>query len=194
MSVTVIIGPMFSGKTTELFRRLKREMIAGKKTILFKYSNDTRYNRGNLASSHDGKTLQAIPVTTLVSQDIEDDVKVIGIDEGQFIKGLVDFCDFHATQGRIIIVSGLDADFKRDSFERIIKLIPKAEHVIKLHSVCVQCKDNQGTFSKRIGGDATTIEDIGGANKYISVCRKCFFRSVSQECLDQYRVQLKMSI
>ena len=193
MSVTVIMGPMFSGKTTELFRRLKREIIAGNKTILFKYSNDIRYVKGNLASSHDGSTLEATPVSSLLGQHINNDVKVIGIDEGQFIEGLVGFCDYHANKGRTVIVSGLDANFKRDSFARIINLIPKAEHVIKLHSVCVQCKDKQGTFSKRLGS-SEVLEDIGGADKYISVCRRCYIEPVQEECLEQYRTLLKTSI
>ena len=115
MSVTVILGPMFSGKTTELFRRLKREIIAGNKTILFKYSNDIRYTegtsgiKGGLASSHDGSTLEATPVSSLLDQHVNNDVKVIGIDEDQFIEGLVGFCDHHANAGRTVIVSGLDA-------------------------------------------------------------------------------------
>lgn len=185
MSVTVIIGAMFSGKTTELFRRINREIIAGNKTVVFKYTNDTRYGREHLAHSHDGHTLKAIPISSFVNHDIRGDIKVIGVDEGQFIEGLVEFCDYHANQGRTVIVSGLDADYKREPFQRMIDLIPKAEHVIKLHSICVCCKDRHGTFSKKILIEDDLIEDIGGADKYISVCRKCYFKAIPEEQLNK---------
>jgi len=193
MSVTVIFGPMFSGKSTEMFRQINRHIIAGKKTAVFKYSNDTRYGRKHLAYSHDGLTLKAIPVSSFENITIRDDIQVIGIDEGQFIEGLVDFCDYHANHGRSVIVSGLDADFKRDPFQQIVDLIPKAEHVVKLHSVCVNCKDDQGAFSKKISSNKD-IEDIGGIDKYISVCRKCYFKDISDDRIEEHREILKHSI
>lgn len=159
---------MGSGKTTELFRRLRRAELAEQETILYKYSKDTRY--GTLASSHDNIQKSAISVSRLEEDAIIPN-SVIGIDEGQFIENLVPFCEAAANQGCTVIVAALDSDYKREAFPRIASLFPKCEKIDKLHAVCFQCK-GEASFTKKTSGELI-VEDIGGFEKYQAVCRKC---------------------
>lgn len=174
MSITLITGGMWSGKTSELFRRLGLARVAGQETRLYKYSGDTRYvGRANLASSHDQLHKEAVPVNSLKDCTIEPNM-VIGIDEGQFIDGLVDFCERAANQNCTVIVSALNSDFNRNSFPRIAALYPKCEHVETLHAICFDCK-GRASFTKRISlSETSSVEDIGGDDKYRAVCRNCF--------------------
>ena len=102
------------------------------------------------------------------------DHDVIGIDEGQFFPDLVDFCDEMANAGKIVIVAALDGDFRRKPFGSVLELVPLAESVTKLTAVCTSCFGT-ASFSKRIVND-TAVECIGGADKYIAVCRACFHK------------------
>lgn len=175
MSITVIMGPMFSGKSSEVFRRLNRARIAEQTTMLFKYSHDTRYDDDlSIASSHDGlKVAGAFPVISLKDVPVPEGVNVIGIDEGQFIDGVKEFAVAAASAGIHVIVAGLDADYRMEPFERIIGLVPVAERVVKLHAVCSICKGD-ASFTKRLDTSNTSREVIGGADKYIACCRRCF--------------------
>jgi thymidine kinase len=173
MSVTLIIGCMFSGKTTELLRRLRNCEIAGQQIALYKYSGDTRYSHNGAVYSHTGQHQDGIPVGTFENITVDLGIKVIGIDEGQFIGGLVEFCDREAGNGRHVIVSALDGDFRRDPFPSIAALVCKSERVIKLSAVCTLCKGS-ASFSRRLDSTVTVVEDIGGAAKYTAVCRACF--------------------
>jgi len=173
MSISLITGPMWSGKSTELFRRLRRAQHAGQPTRLYKYARDTRYvGRQELAASHDGVHHEAIPVTRLDPSEIETKT-VIGIDEGQFIENLTPFCERAAELGCTVIVSALDSDFMRNGFPRIQELWPKCEHVDKLQAVCFLCR-GEASFTQRIDKKKTSVEDIGGEEKYRAVCRRCF--------------------
>lgn len=163
---------MWSGKTTELFRRLQRARYAGQRTVLYKYAKDVRYGRASMASSHDDKHEAAVPVCEL-SVDMIEPNTVVGIDEGQFIGNLVEFCEAAANQGCTVIVSALDSDFKREAFPSITALIPKCEKIDKLHAVCFTCKGEASFTKRRACASATTVEDIGGSDKYLAVCRKC---------------------
>lgn len=161
---------MWSGKTTELFRRLRRAKLAEQHTVLYKYDKDVRYGRRDMASSHDGVHQTAIPVNRLDEDSIVPG-SVIGIDEGQFMGNLVPFCEEAARQGCTVIVAALDSDYKREAFANIEKLFPKCEKIDKLHAVCFHCKQ-EASFTKRIV-ESAHIEDIGGSDKYVAVCRKC---------------------
>lgn len=173
--IEIIIGPMFSGKTTELIRRIKRMNLADKKCLVIKYKSDNRYSVDSI-STHDHQLYKASSCENLLDlKNLVDSYDTIGIDEGQFFTDLLEFCDLCVLKGKTIIVSGLDADFKLQPFGKIIHLIPKAESVVKLTSVCMLCKSKEGFFSQKISGDKDLIQDIGGSEKYISVCRECHF-------------------
>lgn len=172
--IQVIFGPMFSGKSTELIRRLNRYQIACHSCLIIKYSNDSRYSKDSIAT-HDQQFLLAISTTKLFDlsdQIFENKYDIIGIDEGQFFPDCVQFCDYMANKGKIVIVAALDSTFERKEFGDILKLIPLAENVVKLNAVCMVCYDI-ASFSKRIT-DEKKLEVIGGVEKYMSVCRKCY--------------------
>jgi len=171
--IQLIMGPMFSGKTTELIRRLKRYQIARYECLIVKYADDDRYDDEGIAT-HDRQSLKATKAKTLMSKlrSKLDDYDVIGVDEGQFFPDLVEFCEYAAEQGKIVMVSALDGTYQRQGFPAIISLIPLAEHVVKLTAVCMLCF-GEGAFTKRISNDQG-VEVIGGADKYMAVCRACF--------------------
>lgn len=172
-TIELIIGPMFSGKTTELFRRLRRRKIAKDRTLMIKYQKDTRYSE-NEAGTHDRMLEKATAQTNLANIDVSD-VDVIAIDEGQFFPDLVTCVEFWANHlGKTVIVAGLDATYERKPFPTIVQLVPLAERVDKLNAVCMKCHSDNGSFTTRISSE-TEVEVIGGADKYMSVCRKCYF-------------------
>jgi len=176
MSIQLIIGPMFSGKTTELQRIIRRYMYAGKEIIIIKHINDNRYDEENFIVSHDKHKIVAIPVSKL--SDVFTCIKspnqfdIIGIDEGQLFPNIVEFSNRCANLGKIVVISALDADYRQEPFGDICSLIPKCERVTKLTSVCVNC-GKDASFTKRTS-DETEIVVIGGTDKYIPVCRQCF--------------------
>ncbi|KAK3090711.1 hypothetical protein FSP39_013954 [Pinctada imbricata] len=168
----LIFGPMFSGKTTELMRRMKRYQIANYKCLVIKYSKDDRYDKSGIAT-HDRQTLPALPADQLSDIALEaENYEVVGIDEGQFFPDVVQFADEMAEKGKIVIVAALDGTFQKKGFGDILNLVPLAESVIKLTAVCMNC-NSEGSFTKRKGSE-TAIEVIGGADKYLAVCRLCF--------------------
>jgi len=170
--IEVIFGPMFSGKSTELLRRIRRYTVANHRCLVVKYKNDTRYSDENM-STHDKQMISAQPCTDL--KDIEATAifyDVIGIDEGQFFPDIVPFCEKLANIGKTVIVAALDGTFQRKPFGSVLELVPLAEQVTKLSAVCTSCfKD--AAFSKRIGSEME-VEVIGGADKYVAVCRQCY--------------------
>ena len=148
----VILGPMFSGKSTELIRRLKRYQIARYNCLIVKYAKDVRYDKESIAT-HDQQTLNAVSADKLKDLKVEfDDYDVIGIDEGQFFPDLVEFCENMANAGKAVIVAALDGTFQRKGFGPILELIPLAEHVVKLNAVCMVCF-GEGSYTKRISAD-----------------------------------------
>jgi thymidine kinase len=174
-SIQLIFGPMFSGKSTELMRRVQRYQIAGKKCLLIKYSKDDRYADMECAS-HDGKKLAAVKaekLSSLVSHI--DNYEVIGIDEGQFFHDIVDFADRAANKTKTVLVAALDGTFERKRFNSILELVPLAEHVTKLSAVCMSCGDD-AAFTKRLDSSDKRIESIGGADQYKACCRSCWTR------------------
>ncbi|XP_027706021.1 thymidine kinase, cytosolic isoform X1 [Vombatus ursinus] len=174
--IQVILGPMFSGKSTELMRRVRRFQIAQYKCLVIKYAKDTRY--GKSFSTHDRNIMEALPACLL--RDVAQDalaVTVIGIDEGQFFPDIVEFSENMANAGKTVIVAALDGTFQRKPFGNILNLVPLAESVVKLTAVCMECF-REAAYTKRLGVEKE-VEVIGGADKYHSVCRLCYFKKFS---------------
>ena len=176
--IELIYGPMFSGKSTELLRRMRRYKMTYHKCIVIKYRKDDRYS-DDCMSTHDLQMMKAIACEKLSEvKGLMEKYSVIGIDEGQFFPDLTDFCEDLATNhNKIIIVAALDGTFQRKPFNTT-DLIPLAESITKLNAVCQICLKD-ASFSKRLGSE-TEVEVIGGSDKYIAVCRKCYFISESE--------------
>jgi thymidine kinase len=169
-SITMIVGPMFSGKTTELIRLIRRSKIANKKCLIVKYAKDTRYSSEIM--THDFIE-QEVCCRCNDLNDISDKVSaydVIAIDEGSFIKN-IHIVDNWANRGKIVYIAALDSDYQRESFIEISKLMSKSETIIKLTAIC-KC-GNEAIFTDRVSEDEG-LEVIGGAEKYRSLCRRCY--------------------
>lgn len=180
--IQLIIGPMFSGKTTELMRRLKRYEIANHKCLIVKYAGDTRYDAENI-STHDKQAMAAVKATTLSNlRDVMSDFRIIGIDEGQFFPDIVEFAEDMAEAGKIVVVAALDGTYQRQGFPNILTLVPLSESVIKLSAVCMLCFA-EAAYTKRRGREKE-VEVIGGADKYMAVCRGCYSQddTPAKEC------------
>ncbi|KAG5505771.1 hypothetical protein JKF63_05107 [Porcisia hertigi] len=172
--VELIIGPMFAGKTTELMRRVKREIHARRSCFVIKYSKDTRYDEHNVAS-HDQLTLRAQAAVSQLKEvhDKWQRFDVVAIDEGQFFPDLVNFCNTAADAGKIVMVSALDGDYLRRPFGKICDLVPYCEAVDKLTAVCMMCHEQPACFTRR----TVNVEEqelIGGSDLYIATCRGCY--------------------
>lgn len=168
----LIFGPMFSGKSTELLRRIQRYKSARKSCGIIKYSGDTRYSNTDFAT-HDGRTHTAVACGHELSQvkELVQSWDVIGIDEGQFFTDLVPFVLDMVGRGKTVMVDGLDGTSSQERFGNMADLIPQADSVVKLNSVCSDC-GNDAPFTWRTTTESGT-EVIGGDDKYIAVCRHC---------------------
>jgi thymidine kinase len=171
--IEVICGSMFSGKTEELIRRLRRARIANLKTEIFKPAIDTRYDAMNVVS-HDETTIIAQPVQH--SQNIlllANDADVIGIDEVQFFDdGIVSVCEQLALDGIRVIVAGLDMDFTGKPFGPVPQLLAIADYITKLHAICVHC-GNIASISYRKTKQSGQVV-IGELDVYEPRCRVCY--------------------
>ena len=179
--IQVIYGPMFSGKSTELLRRIRRFRIRNDSCVLLKTKDNRYLDDDDKVVTHDQHNfLEALSCDNLFEKFEE--VKhfdVVGIDEGQFFKDIIPFCEDLANLGKIVIVACLDSDFRREPFGSICQLIAKAEKITKLSSICHYCKDD-AAFSVRITSE-TEIKVIGGRDKYRPVCRSCYSDIVQHE-------------
>ncbi|MBK9151543.1 MAG: thymidine kinase [Saprospiraceae bacterium] len=171
--IEVICGSMFSGKTEELIRRLKRARIANQRVQIFKPQKDIRYEITNVVS-HDENSVESIPVaTSLGILDHIRDVNVVGIDEAQFFdEKLPDVCQKLAIKGIRVIVAGLDMDFRGRPFGPIPHLLAVAEYITKVHAICPHC-GNLATHSFRLSQEQDTVV-LGEKDKYEPRCRLCF--------------------
>jgi thymidine kinase len=170
MSLELIIGGMFSGKTSETIRRLKRYKIIGEKILVINSSFDTRSAKSELLT-HDGCTFSCIK-TNVLDYELVGDNTVISIDEAQFFTGLVDFVKKCLMNNKKVLVTGLDGDFNQNVFGEILYLIPLCDDVIKMKALCVDCHNGTlGPFSKRITRD-TCQRLIGHSDAYKAVCRR----------------------
>ncbi|KAF4144839.1 Thymidine kinase domain-containing protein [Phytophthora infestans] len=153
-SLQLIIGPMFSGKSTELIRRIHRYQHAKLDCLVVKYLFDTRHSE-EMLSTHDKVFVEAMPVQALAEvRPFLKEYDVIGIDEGQFYPDLVEFCQEAANLGKVVVVAALDATFERKAFDNVIELIPTAEKVIKLNAICSSCGQD-AAFTRRLVADKT---------------------------------------
>lgn len=172
-SIEVICGSMFSGKTEELIRRMKRAQYAKQKVEIFKPEIDTRYDAIKVVS-HEGNSIHSTPVPAsshilLLASDVE----VVGIDEAQFFDaGLPDVCTQLADNGIRVIVAGLDMDYLGKPFGPIPALLAIAEHVTKVHAICMRC-GNIANHSHRIT-DEEALVLLGETSNYEPLCRDCF--------------------
>lgn len=168
----VITGSMYSGKSEELVRRLRRALIAKKRVKAFKHASDDRYHKTHIGC-HTGATFEAHPLKTVEAiEAAAADYEVIGIDEGQFfVPGLTDLCERLANQGKRVIVAGLDQDSHGKPFGPIPELMATAEDVTKLHAICVICGE-EASRSYHKGLKEHQIEV--GASQYEARCRACW--------------------
>lgn len=171
--IEVITGSMFSGKTEELLRRIKRARIANLSVGIFKPDIDTRFSPEAIVS-HDSNSLQSIAVSKAVQiEELAKDFDVVGIDEAQFFEhDLCKVCDKLANTGKRVIVAGLDMDFKSEPFTPIPELMARAEFVTKLHAVCVKC-GNLANYSHRTTKSKEKVV-LGEKDIYEALCRTCF--------------------
>ncbi|MGB9772736.1 MAG: thymidine kinase [Bacteroidota bacterium] len=171
--IEVIAGCMFSGKTEELIRRLRRAQIAKQTVAIFKPRIDTRYSADQIVS-HNEQTLNATVVSS--AREILEkskDVQVVGIDEGQFFEmDLVDVCEALANAGKRVIVAGLDQDYRGKPFEPIPQLMAVAEYVTKTLAICMVC-GNPADRTQRITESSDRVL-VGGTDMYEARCRRCW--------------------
>jgi len=170
----VIAGGMFSGKSEELVRRLRRALIAQQKIQVFKPRTDTRHEETQLIT-RDNRAVAASSVATAreLRETLEPDVEVVGIDEAQFFDdGLVALVTELADRGLRVIVAGLDQDFLREPFGPMPGILALAEVVDKVHAICVQC-GGLAHYSQRIAGGADQVQ-VGDTEAYEARCRSCY--------------------
>jgi thymidine kinase len=169
---------MFSGKTEELIRRLRRAVIARQKVQVFKPGIDTRYDEQKV-TSHNGMDFEARPVTSPadILKDLDDDTTVIAIDEVQFFEpDVIGVCEALADQGKRVICAGLDTDFRGVPFGPIPDLLARAEHVDKLHAICIVCGEEASRTQRLIDGIPAAFDDpvvlVGASEVYEARCRE----------------------
>ena len=191
--VEIICGVMFSGKSEELIRRVRRAIIARKRVQVFKSHLDERYAGIYTISSHDGRTVEAVPIDTpeQIARLIEPDTHVVAIDEAQFLDpSIVEVVTALANRGVRVIVAGTDSDFRGEPFGPMPQLLAVAEVVDKLHAICVICGNPASRNQRLIGGkparyDSPTIM-VGSTESYEARCRSC--HSVPRRDEDQVRL------
>ncbi|MBQ0118287.1 MAG: thymidine kinase [Paludibacteraceae bacterium] len=183
-SIEVVCGSMFSGKTEELIRRMKRAQFAKLKVEIFKPAIDVRYSEQDVVS-HDRNVIQSTPVDS--SQNIlllADDIDVVGIDEAQFFDmGIVEVCTELAQRGIRVIVAGLDMDFRGVPFGPMPALMAIAEDVYKTHAICVQCGDLAYVSHRLVSSDKRVL--LGETESYEPLCRACYRKAVANDNANQ---------
>jgi thymidine kinase len=191
--IEVICGVMFSGKSEELIRRVRRAIIAKRKVQVFKSHLDERYAGIYRISSHDGRSVDAVPIDTpdQIAQLVHPETQVVAIDEAQFLDpSIVDLVTTLANRGTRVIVAGTDSDFRGEPFGPMPQLLAVAEVVDKLHAICVICGNPASRNQRLIGGkparyDSPTIM-VGSTESYEARCRAC--HSVPRRDEDQVRL------
>jgi thymidine kinase len=191
--IEVICGVMFSGKSEELIRRVRRAIIARKQVQVFKSHLDERYAGIYHISSHDGRSVEAVPIDTAeqIARLIRPDTQVVAIDEAQFLDApIVELATALANRGTRVILAGTDNDFRGEPFGPMPQLLAIAEVVDKLHAICVICGNPASRNQRLIGGrparyDSPTIM-VGSTDSYEARCRSCHF--VPRRDEDQVRL------
>lgn len=183
-SIEVVCGSMFSGKTEELIRRMKRAQFARLNVEIFKPAIDVRYSEEDVVS-HDHNSIPSTPVDS--SQNIlllANDVDVVGIDEAQFFDmGIVDVCNELARRGIRVICAGLDMDFKGVPFGPMPALMAIADEVYKTHAICVRCGDLAYVSHRTVNSDKRVL--LGETDSYEPLCRACYEKAIAAEQAQQ---------
>ncbi len=171
--IEVVCGSMFSGKTEELIRRMKRAKFARQKVEIFKPSIDTRYSEEDVVS-HDQQHIPSTPVDSSAALLLlAGDIDVVGIDEAQFFdQGLVAVCNELANRGVRVIVAGLDMDFKGEPFGPMPALCAVADDVTKVHAICVKCGALAYLSHRLVSNDRRVL--LGEKDEYEPLCRECY--------------------
>lgn len=180
--IEVVTGSMFSGKSEELIRRMRRAKFANMKVAIFKHISDTRYDDTKV-SSHSQIYIEAIPASTvdemrkIIDEQFEN-VKVVGIDEVQFFgEEVAEFCEELADRGIRVIVAGLDQNFRGEPFKPMDRLMAKAEYVDKFNAICACCGNPASRTQRLVNGEPAYEDDpillVGASESYEPRCRKC---------------------
>ena len=178
--IEVVCGSMFSGKTEELIRRMRRAQFARQKVEIFKPAIDVRYSEEDVVS-HDQKHIQSTPIDSpgsilLLSSDID----VVGIDEAQFFDmGIVDVCNELANRGVRVIVAGLDMDYKGVPFGPMPVLCAIADDVTKVHAICVKCGNLAYVSHRKVQSEQRVL--LGETTEYEPLCRECYQKAIREE-------------
>lgn len=162
---------MFSGKTTELLRRLERAFMGRKKVVLLRPGTDSRPFLSH--SPKDISWLEEKFVKDLSEFDATE-YDVIGIDEGQFHKGLKDFCLKYSLRGRNVVISALHATSECEMFDPIIEVLPYCEEIEKLNAVCTRCGHEEAGYTFYLAGNKTQKVAVGGSDAYTALCDRCY--------------------
>lgn len=178
--IEVVCGSMFSGKTEELIRRLKRAKIARQKVIIFKPDIDTRFSKVDVVS-HDHNSIASTPVkdsNSILKKAA--DYEVIGIDEAQFFDlKLVEVCNRLAFRGIRVIIAGLDMDFRGEPFGPIPNLCAIADEVTKVHAICVKCGSLAYASHRLVRNNSQVL--LGEKEEYEPLCRECFRKALEED-------------
>ncbi|MBQ9646551.1 MAG: thymidine kinase [Prevotella sp.] len=171
--IEVVCGSMFSGKTEELIRRMRRAQFARQRVEIFKPAIDVRYSEEDVVS-HDQKHIQSTPIDSSASiLLLAGDIDVVGIDEAQFFdEGLVDVCNELAYRGVRVIIAGLDMDFRGKPFGPMPALCAIADEVTKVHAICVRCGSLAYVSHRKVAGDRRVM--LGETQEYEPLCRECY--------------------
>lgn len=177
--IEVICGSMFSGKTEELIRRVRRAVIAKQKVQVVKPVIDTRYHIERV-TSHAGANIDATPIPSsqAVWDVLEPDTTVVAVDEVQFFDmGIIQVCEKLADEGKRVICAGLDMDFRGEPFGPMPELLARAEEIAKLRAICVVCASEASRTQRLINGEPAAYDDpvvmVGAAEVYEARCRAC---------------------
>ncbi len=178
--IEVICGSMFSGKTEELIRRLKRAKFARQRVEIFKPAIDTRYSEEDVVS-HDSNSISSTPIESSASILLfTSEIDVVGIDEAQFFdNGLVEVCNQLANNGIRVIIAGLDMDFKGLPFGPIPGLCAIADEVSKVHAICVKCGQLASFSHRTVKSDKRVL--LGETEEYEPLCRECYIRARQED-------------
>lgn len=171
--IEVIAGCMFSGKTEELIRRIRRAQIARQQVAIFKPKIDNRYSSDHIVSHSEARLLSSVVERSGEILEAAKDAQVVGIDEGQFFDmGIVDVAEQLANQGKRVIIAGLDQDFRGKPFEPMPQLLAVAEYITKTLAICVVC-GNPADRTQRTTASSERVL-VGAKDSYEARCRKCF--------------------
>lgn len=178
--IEVICGSMFSGKTEELIRRLKRAKFARQNVEIFKPTIDTRYSCDDVVS-HDSNSIASTPIDSSASLILlSSDIDVVGIDEAQFFdEGIIDVCNQLADSGVRVIIAGLDMDFRGRPFGPMPGLCAIADEVTKVHAICVRCGNLAYVSHRTVDGEKQVL--LGEKMEYEPLCRKCYNNAVNRK-------------